>query len=167
MAFKVGDWVVHPQHGLGQVTRLETKQFGSGEAQKYYEIALPKSTLWVPVESPLIGLRPLTAKNDLSRYRGLLKGPPVPLSQDHHQRRGELMGRLKPGTFLVKCEVVRDLTAQSWRKRLSEVEATLLRNTRDGLCQEWAVSEGVSVSDATQEVETLLREAKQAYQPQP
>jgi RNA polymerase-interacting CarD/CdnL/TRCF family regulator len=93
----------------------------------------------------------------------VLLSSPVALSKDYHVRREELRGRLKSGTFQVKCEVVRDLTAHGWLKRLSEVDSALLRSARDGLCQEWAEAEAVTVAEATSEVEGLLREAQQVY----
>ena len=163
MLFNVGDWVVHPLHGVGQVISLERKQLAK-EAQLYYEIAIFKGTLWVPVDMPLVGLRGVTTKGDLPRYRRVLKSSPGLLNKDYHQRRGELQERLRQGTFQGKCEVVRDLTAYGWPKRLSEVDAALLRRARDSLCQEWATAEAVTVVEATQEVEALLQEAQQVYQ---
>jgi CarD family transcriptional regulator len=163
MPFNIGDWVVHPMHGVGQVTGLERKQFAQA-AQLYYEIAIAQGTLWVEVETPPAGLRRLTAKDDLPRYRTVLLSSPVPLNKDYHVRREELRGRLKLGTFQVKCEVVRDLTAHGWQKRLSEIDAALLRSTYDGLCQEWAEAESVTVAEATSEVEALLHEGRQAHQ---
>ena len=163
MRFNVGDWVVHPIHGLGQIIGLERQQFAQA-AQLYYAIAIAQGTLWVAAETPLAGLRAVTAKRDLPGYRTLLKSSPGLLDKDYHQRRGELQERLKLGTFQVKCEVVRDLTAYGWPKRLSEVDAALLRRARDSLCQEWAAAEMVTVAEATQEVETLLREARQEHQ---
>jgi CarD family transcriptional regulator len=163
MLFKIGDWVVHPLHGVGQVVKLDRKDFGSPPGQLYYEIAISQGTLWVMAETPPAGLRGLTAKADLPRYRALLQSAPVELNKDYHQRRWDLRERLKDGTFQARCEVVRDLTAHGWQKRLSEPDAALLRATRDGLCQEWAEAEAVTVTQATQEVEELLRAAKQKH----
>jgi RNA polymerase-interacting CarD/CdnL/TRCF family regulator len=117
----------------------------------------------VQADSPSAELRQLTAKGDLPYYRTVLLSSPMPLNTDYHQRREELRQRLKAGTFQVKCEVVRDLTAHGWQKRLGEIDAALLRNARDGLCQEWAEAEAVTVAEATQEVDTLLREMRQVY----
>ncbi len=162
--FNVGDWVVHPLHGVGQVMGLERKLVAQ-EAQLYYEIAIVKGTLWVSVEAPSAErLRGVTTKGDLPRYRTVLKSSPALLDKDYHQRRGELQERLRQGTFQGKCEVVRDLSAYGWPKRLSEVDSALLRRARDSLCQEWATAEAVTVLEATQEVEALLREARQSYQ---
>jgi len=163
MPFHIGDWVVHPMHGVGRVTGLEKKKFAQA-AQLYYEIAIANGTLWVEVETPPSGLRRITAKDDLPRYRTVLLSSPEPLSKDYHVRREELRGRLKLGTFQVKCEVVRDLTAHGWQKRLSEIDAALLRSAYVGLCQEWAEAEAVTVAEATSEVEALLREGRQANQ---
>jgi CarD family transcriptional regulator len=163
MPFKVGDWVVHPLHGVGRVIALERKQFAAGPNQAYYEIAIAQGTLWVQVDSPPAGLRGLTTKGELPQYRAVLQSSPMPLNKDYHQRRGELRERLKAGTLQSKCEVVRDLTAHGWAKRLSEPDAALLRATRDGLCREWAESEAVTVAEATHEVEELLREARQIH----
>jgi CarD family transcriptional regulator len=163
MLFNVGDWVVHPLHGVGQVIGVERKPLAQ-EAQLYYEIAIVKGTLWVAVEMPPAGLRGVTTKGDLPRYRTVLKSAPGLLNKDYHQRRGELQERLRQGTFQGKCEVVRDLTAYGWLKGLSEVDAGLLRRAHDSLCQEWATAEAVTVVEAAQEVEALLREARQVYQ---
>jgi CarD family transcriptional regulator len=158
MPFKVGDRVVHPTYGVGSVVRLETKQLGPQAAHVYYEIATSKSTIWVEVDAPTAGLRPLTAKSHLVRYRRLLKGRPAPLNRDYHERHVELAARLRQGSFEAKCEIVRDLTAHGRRKRLSEADAALLRLTRESLCQEWAAAKGVSVFEASQEIEELLSE---------
>jgi len=164
MPFNIGDWVVHPLHGMGHVIGLKRQQFDQAAAQLYYEVAIPHGTVWVPVETPPAGLRGVTTKGDLPRYRSVLKSSPGLLDKDYHQRRGELRERLKLGTFQVKCEVVRDLTAYGWPRRLGEVDAALLRQARDSLCQEWAAAEAVTVAEATQEVEELLREARQVHQ---
>lgn len=164
MQFKVGDVVIHPSHGLGHIIGLEEKRLLGKEARLYYEVTIQQSTVWVLVEVHEVpALRPLTARGDLARYRSLLRSLPAPLNQDHRKRRLELTERLKQGSFQVVCEVVRDLTARGWRKPLGETDSTSLRRAREKLCQEWAASDGVSIAEATQEVESLLLESRQAY----
>lgn len=165
MSFQVGDVVFHPAHGVGRIVRLEERRFVREQARLYYEVLTPKSTIWVPVEAyEAVGLRQLTARPDLARYREVLKGQPVALEKDPYKRHRELADRLKRGSFQAGCEVVRDLTAHSWRKSLNEADSALLRTARENLCQEWAAAAGVSVAEATQEIENLLREGRQAYQ---
>jgi len=53
--------------------------------------------------------------------------------------------------------------AEAAQRPLREADAAALRKARDGLCQEWAAADGVSVSQAAEEVDGLLLEARQAY----
>src|SRR5512137_2523509 len=109
--------VVHPQHGVGRLVRLVTRRFEAGAGREYYEIALLKgATIWVPVDGDQGGLRRLIAKSELGLYRNLLSGRPRPLASDHKQRQIDVSARLKAGTLRARCEVVRDLTAHSWKK---------------------------------------------------
>lgn len=161
MPFQVGDVVFHPDHGVGQVVRLEEKHFSGKAAGLYYELAVLKSTVWVLVASAeSLRLRPLTSKSDLGRYRSVLKSRPALLNKDHRQRHLELGERLKQGSFLMMCEVVRDLTARSWHKPLNEYDSVRLQRVRGRLCQEWASAENVSLAEATDEVSSLLLEAR-------
>jgi len=164
MPFEVNDLVVHPQHGVGRVVKLEMRQFASETAQLYYKIEIPNGTIWVPVEGPPGRLRELTPKVELPHYRGLLKSRPTPLAKEHRQRQIELAERLKQGSFQARCEVVRDLTAHSWHKPLAESSGIMLRIARGVLCEEWAASEGLSLIKAAREVEALLSEGKRTYE---
>lgn len=163
MRFQIDDRLVHAQQGVGRVVKLEMKQFGEGTTQEYYEIAITTGTIWVPVEGSSSGLRKITAKGDLDRYRVLLRGRPTPLAPDHKDRFQILAERLKESSFQVICEVVRDLIAFSWDKPLNESSSTLLRRNHQLLCAEWAAAEGQSLSKATHEVDTLLLEGKKTY----
>jgi len=157
MQFEVGDNVVHPVYGVGHIVQIEDRQFSEKGIRQYYKVILPRLTLWIPVEAQAsIGLRLVTARSDLDQYRNLLKSRPVPLEHNHAQRHVELASRLKEGSFQVTCEVVRDLTVSGWQKPLGRSDAVILQKTRERLLQEWAVSAGVSVAEATEEINTLL-----------
>ena len=164
MSILIDDWVVHPQCGVGRVVKMETRQFGPGTEKRYYVIDIPKGTVWVPVDGHPSGLRKLTAKAELAKYRGILRSRPTPLAADHRQRQLSLAERLKESSFKARCEVVRDLTAHSWHKPLNESSGTLLRAAHGVLCAEWAAAEGLTLNEATQEVETLLLEGRKTYE---
>ncbi len=162
MSFKVGDQVIHPRHGLGQVTNLAVKQFVEGEKRPFYEISFPGSTLWVPLSLSSTGIRKLTVKSEIADGRRLLKGPAEPLNHDPRQRQSELRDHLKEGTLTAHCEVVRDLAATRWHKPLSGAMAAFLKVTQDVLCQEWAAVEEISLTEAANEIESLLDKGRQA-----
>jgi len=162
MTFQIDDPVVYPACGIGRIAALVMKSFFEAETRLYYEVAIEKSTVWVPVDSgPASGLRLLTPKSELAHYRGVLRSQPVTLTSNPHERRQNLLNRLKAGAFLDLCEIVRDLTAQSWRKALGEADKLSLRKARDGLCHEWALVDGVPLVQAMEEIDALLRETRQ------
>jgi RNA polymerase-interacting CarD/CdnL/TRCF family regulator len=159
MSFAVDDRVVCPAFGVGRIVGVVSKELvAAAGRQMYYEVLGERGTMWVQAEeSARHGLRRLTRKEELARYRGLLRRQPAPLSADKQQRQLALRTRLKRGTFKDLCELVRDLTAQGRLKPLNEADAMALRRGRDALCQEWAAAAGISVADAAAEINALLQ----------
>lgn len=161
--FKTDDFVVHPVYGVGHIVQIEDRQFSEKAVRQYYKVILPRLTLWIPVEAQAsIGLRSVTARSELDQYRKLLRSRPVSLNHNHAQRHVELASRLKEGLFQVTCEVVRDLTMSGRQKPLGRSDAAILQKTRERLLQEWAASAGVSVAEASAEVDTLLQTTQPA-----
>jgi RNA polymerase-interacting CarD/CdnL/TRCF family regulator len=164
MDIKPNDFAVHSQHGIGRVVKLETRRFGAGPEQDYYNFAIATGTVWVPVQSSSGGLRQLTPKTDLDQYRGLLRSRPAPLAPDHRQRQNALAERLRDSSFGARCTLVRDLTAHGWGRPLNESSSATLRSARHAVCTEWAAVEGLSLEEATHEVMGLLLEGRRTYE---
>jgi len=160
MAFKVGDKVVHPQYGVGHVAKLEDREFEPGVTRRYYEIAIPGSTLWVPLDQPSYGLRKLAGRSEIEHCREILASRPMPLTEEARLRQSDLSARLKAGTIIAHCEVVRDLSAYGAHKPISGTIASFLRVTQDVLCQEWAIVEGITPADAAGEISLLLEKSR-------
>lgn len=159
--FKIGDTVVHPQHGVGHVVKLENREFERGVMQRYYEISIPGgSTVWVPVDLPNSGLRQLAEKNEILHCREILESHPLPLTEDGRVRQSEMVAHLKQGTIAAHCEVVRDLSAYIAHKPISGPIAAFLQSTLAVLCQEWALVEGITLSAATYEISSLLEKSR-------
>ncbi len=163
MTFTIGERVVHPQHGVGNVVNVEEREFESGITRRYYEISLPESgTIWVPFDSPSFGLRKLAERREIQRCRQVLASRPSPLGGDARTRQAELLGRLKQGTIRTQCEVVRDLYAFGEHKSLYGSIAGFFKQTQNVLCQEWSIVEGVTLFEAAQEVTALLNKSRRA-----
>ena len=161
MMFKTGDLVVHPQHGVGDVVKLEEREFEPGVMRRYYEVSISSgSTIWVPFDPPAYGLRKLAEQSEIDQCRSVLVARPSPLGADVRTRQSELTKRLKLGTIRTQCEVVRDLYAFGEHKSLYGSMAGFFRQTRNVLCQEWAIVEGVTLEEAEQEVQTLLDKSR-------
>jgi CarD family transcriptional regulator len=161
MGFNVGDRVVHPQHGVGDVVKLERREFEPGMMRQYYEVSVSSgSTIWVPFDPPSFGLRTLAARSEINRCRQILAARPSPLGEDSRSRQADLTNRLRQGTIRTQCEVVRDLYAFGEHKSLYGSIAGFFRQTQQVLCQEWAIVEGVTPAEAMQEVTALLEKSR-------
>lgn len=166
MTFNIGDRVVHPQHGVGEVVNLEDRAFGSDVKQRYYEVSIPNanSTLWVPLEPPGYGLRRLAERSEIVQCRRILASRPAPLTDDVRSRQANLLERLKQGTIRVQCEVVRDLYAFGEHKSLYGAIAGFFRQTQNVLCEEWALVEGITQEQAAREVTALLEQSRKSVE---
>lgn len=112
MKFRIGDTVVHPTYGVGQVSRIETLEFFETDERLYYEITIQSGTVWVPIaDGEAIGLRAIIQKDELNTFRECLRSPAHPLERDFRKRKIQISERLNLATFLGLCEIVRDLTA--------------------------------------------------------
>ena len=161
LTFEIGDRVVHPQHGVGQVVQLEDREFERGDTRRYYEIHIPGgSTVWVPVDLSNSGLRRLADRAELARCRAILSARPAPLTQDGRVRQATLVEHLRQGTLAAQCEVVRDLSAFVAHKPAYGTITAFLESMLRVLCQEWAIVEGVSMSEAMTEISALLEKNK-------
>jgi CarD family transcriptional regulator len=159
--FEIGDKVVHPQHGVGQIVKLEDWEFERGDTRRYYEISIPGgSTVWVPVDLANSGLRSLAHESELAHCREILQARPLPLTQDGRARQSELVARLKQGTLAVQCEVVRDLSAFVSHKSAYGTITAFLEAMLRVLCQEWAAVQKITMSEAMVEISSLLEQNK-------
>lgn len=162
MEFKIGDRVVHPQHGVGQVAKIDERQFEPGTKLRYYEISIPGSTVWVPLDLSISGLRKVTVRSEIMHCRKILESHPSPLAEDARFRQSELAARLKQGTVRTQCEVVRDLYAYGENRSLNGTIGTFYKAARDVLCQEWALVEDMTLADAAHEIDSLLEKSRHA-----
>ncbi|HET9588945.1 MAG TPA: CarD family transcriptional regulator [Anaerolineales bacterium] len=159
--FEIGDRVVHPQHGVGQIVKLEDREFERGDTQRYYEIHIPGgSTVWVPVDLSNSGLRRLADKSELGHCREILKSRPLPLMEDGRVRQSALAAHLKQGTIAAQCEVVRDLSAFVAHKPTYGTITAFLEAILRVLCQEWAMVEGMTIPEAMAEINSLLERSE-------
>ena len=155
--FEIGERVVHPHYGVGQIINLEDREFERGQTRSYYEIQSPGgSTVWVPVGLSNSGLRRLASKLDLVHCREILRSHPLPLTDDGRVRQSVLSQHLRQGTIAAQCEVVRDLSAFVAHKPAYGTIPAFLDATLQVLCQEWSIVEEIPIPEALLEINSLL-----------
>ena len=147
--YRVGDKIVHPQHGAGVVKDIEEdviQGFGC-----YYVIQLTayNRTLMVPVDkADQIGVREISRPDIMVQVLETLSGAPDTLPGNYTQRQNRLGERLKSGDVLEVAEVVRDLAWRGHHKHLTSQDNGFLEQARRFLAGELALCRGIEFDQA-------------------
>lgn len=156
MDFKVGDQVIHHVYGPGVIIQLDEKEI-SGHTDLYYVVETRDLTLWVPVNEVKAGcLRYPTPAKDFPDLFHLLKSPAEPLSSDRFTRRTELSKRLKDGSIISICLVIRDLMPLKRIKKMNDHDNAVFGNARNLLLSEWSISLSVPIQQAEITLDNIL-----------
>ena len=164
MEFAVGDKVVHPHHGPGQVTGLEHREFLDGK-KRYYVIEIPAMELTVRVprrKVDHVGVRPAMSRAKVARVLETLRSEPDLLPKDHKERQESVWEKIRTSRPIPTAEAVRDLAWRSHSAHLTKKDAELLKRGQDFLAAEMALVSDSEVSEATARIESALAVATAA-----
>ena len=158
-SFKVGDMAVHPAHGVGEVERLEEKDFG-GRMTSCYVIRIRDTGLkvMIPTEATeRVGLRPVMKKKEAQKILDILKAPEVAVDvQPWNRRFRAYTEMLKSGLPSEIAKVLRDMYRLKFDKDLSFGERRLLDQARSLLVQELAIARKVAPAAMEGEIQQIF-----------
>ena len=158
-SFKIGDKVVYPSHGVGEIVNIESQTIVDTKIEVYV-ISFPhdKMTLRVPVSrSTTSGLRGLSTKNNISRVYDILNEKPKRGNKMWSRRAQEYEGKINSGELEAIAEVIRDLYKNVDNDR-SYSERTLYESALSRLASEIAILEQTTEALATEKLVELLKE---------
>ena len=144
----IGDKVVYPMHGAGEITGIEENEVG-GVISSYYIFRLPMGDmkLMLPVDNvEEVGLRELITPAQVEQVVEVLKAETEQFQGSWNKRYQMNLERLKTGDILDAAAVARNLSRQDNKKKISSGEKRLLDLSRQIL-----ISELVYVCDKTPE----------------
>jgi CarD family transcriptional regulator len=161
MELTVGDNVVYPKHGVGQIINIEEMELVEGFSE-YYVIDIPtkRLTLRIPVDKiDELGVRPVIRRSKLDIIMETLRGEPNRLSKDNKQRQGGLREKLGAGYAIGVAEAVRDLTWHKELEHLTKADSDLLAWGQDLLTAELAIVTDSEVTEAKDTITSILSNA--------
>lgn len=159
LEFKVGERVVYPSHGVGEIIEIEVQMIAD-TSLKVYVISFPqdKMTLRVPVSrASTVGLRTLVNKSDIHEVYTILQGKPKRGNKMWSRRAQEYETKINSGEISAIAEVVRDLYKNVDNDR-SYSERTIYESALNRLASEIAILEKISESESSAKLIDLLRE---------
>ncbi len=156
--FEVGQKVVYPGHGVGQVQTIETKEI-AGRKISFYMVRIFETgvTVMVPLDKVQnVGLRPTASEAEIEQVYGMLRKKEIVVELTTWNRRyREYMEKIKTGSIFEICEVVRDLCVIRQDKVLSFGEKKMLELAKGLLVKELAIAEGSDEPTVESQVEGL------------
>jgi len=154
--FNIGDHVVCPGHGVGQVCSVDSREL-NGEQKSFYIVKIISNGMkvMVPVESKE-GLRPLIPVTDIDSVFQLLKDQDVKVDQSTWNRRHrEYTLKVKTGSLLEIADVLRQLLLLKMTKKLSFGERKMLDQCKDLIVKEISLASGSNEGDVSEKIDSL------------
>jgi len=159
MDFKIGEKAVHPHHGVGEVTSIESKEI-AGNRKNFYILRIIDSGMKVMVATDAaarIGLRTVISKKDADKVLAVFRDTKVAVtSQPWSRRHREYVEMLHSGSPFEVAKVLRDLTRLKTGKDLSFYELRLLDHARSLLVTELALARKIKEDRIEAEIQGIL-----------
>jgi CarD family transcriptional regulator len=157
--FKIGEKLVYPTQGVGEIIGIERKEV-SGTARNFYILRILETnmTVLIPTDnSDTVGLRNVVRPEEVKKIFSLLKKKELALiRQTWNRRYREYMDKLKSGSLFDVAEVMRELSLLRGKKDLSYSERRMLETTRSLLVQELAIAKQTKESRIEKELDAIF-----------
>ena len=162
--FEVGDNVVYPHHGAGQVVKKEEKNI-LGEVREYLTIKILHNdmTVMVPSENAaLAGLRRVIDDETVKKVQAVLQDECSEMPKNWNRRFKHNRDKIKTGDIYELAEVVRNLAIREAEKGLSTGEKQMFTRAKKILASEmmYALEKTEDEAEAYLD-DILLRTAEQ------
>jgi CarD family transcriptional regulator len=156
--FTIGDYVVYPMHGVGQICSIKREEIlGEKKPCYIFEIASSKMKVTIPTEkAKQIGIRPIIGKREVKKVLDLLQKEEVDTEEDWKIRYQNNMNKIKSGSIYSVAEVCRDLYKRARDKELSLMERRLYESAYSLISSEIALTRQVSQEEAGNLISEVL-----------
>ena len=159
--FELGDNVVYPHHGAGQIEAKEIKEI-FGERREYLTIKILHNdmTVMVPTENAaLAGLRRVIDEETVEKVLNVLRDDVSEMPKNWNRRFKHNRDKIKTGDIYELAEVVRNLALRENEKGLSSGEKQMYTRAKKILASELMYALDKNEEEAEQYLDELLSRA--------
>jgi len=156
--FKIGESIVYPAHGVGQIVGIEEQEIAGMSLELFViQIEKDKLTLRVPTSKlEQAGVRKLAEDNIVQRAMETLKGRARIKRTMWSRRAQEYEAKINSGDLIAIAEVVRDLYRSETQPEQSYSERQLYESALDRMAREIAVVDKLDERTAMQRITDVL-----------
>ena len=156
--FKIGETVVYPKHGVGEILKIESMEVASIKT-KFYVVKMEqaKLTIRVPIDKLVeVGLRRISSKKIIEEVFSILELKPKIRRIMWSRRAQEYDVKIYSGDPIKIAEVIRDLFRKNSQPEQSYSERQMFQVALERLAREVAAVEKTDYFQATEKIETTL-----------
>lgn len=168
LAFKVGDKVVYPNHGVALVEQVQKVSVGDETVRCYcLRISANQAVLKVPTTNiETVGLRKVIDEKMARSLMRRMRQDDVETGSDWKERFQENAERMRTGDLRDVVDVLKSLTVLQLQKELSDRERRMLEKARYLIVSEIAAAEDATEEKVDERVQRALEALmKKAGQP--
>jgi CarD family transcriptional regulator len=158
VAFRIGQKVVYPTHGVCKIEKIEPTQI-AGLDQVFYHLRLlsNNSKVMVPKENlELVGLRPLCPTSEIRSLFTILRNGDIDTYKDWKGRYKQNLDKMKTGHLKEVARVLKNLRLVSSKKSLSFREKKMYERAKYFIVSEVAHVKKIDEDRADMLVEKAL-----------
>jgi CarD family transcriptional regulator len=158
LAFRIGQKVVYPNHGVSVVEKIEAGDI-AGTEQTFYHLRLLSndSKVMVPKTNlELVGLRPLCQTAEVRNLFRTLRDGHIDTYKDWKGRYKQNLDKMKTGQLIEVAQVLKNLQLVSMKKSLSFREKKMYERAKYFIVSEVAHVKRVGEDAAEKQVERAL-----------
>jgi CarD family transcriptional regulator len=141
-SFHIGDKVVYPNHGVGIIEQINSRNTGVA-VERFYLLKIKASSLkvMIPCQNVTsVGLRKVVRNGEIQRILDYLISGDCSCQADWKDRFKENSDRMRTGSLLEVAAVLKSLVMQNQQKSLSFREKKMLERARYLLVSELAMA---------------------------
>jgi CarD family transcriptional regulator len=157
--FKVGEKVVYPAHGVGEIEAIRSHVI-SGSEKKFYMLRILETDMkiMIPIDNvDSVGLRKIIDRAMVTKVYKVLRQKKVETDQQTWNRRyREYTEKIKTGSILEIAKVLRDLFVLKGDKELSFGERKMLDTARNLLVKELSIARSHSEEKIMEELRHIF-----------
>ena len=161
--FSIGDYVVHPMHGAGQIEDIVEEKV-AGVKKKYYVFNMPASSLVlkIPTSSAgVVGIRNVITESEADELMKAIPSLTVETNANWNKRYQENLSRLKSGDLYEVAKVIKSLVQRESQRGLSTGERKMLYNAKQIIISEIVLAKRSGYQDVESSLMDAMRKGPQ------
>lgn len=164
MDYRIGDRIVHPLHGAGEISEIEVKRV-EGKNRSYYVMHIPKGDMRVMIPTDAcdrIGIRPVIGREQADEIFRAIPAMETAEDSNWNRRYRENMVSIRSGDLLKVAAVIKSLVRREAAFGLSNGERKMLHSAKQIFISEMMFSQERSYEAVERELYSVLDEGRTA-----